>query len=97
MAEGLDERMGRCILSLYRSAVQPAMRILGDQVADAERRPGMLIHATDDPFVPPAMAFDVAARTGARILTLPGLQHWWMFEDPQAAARGLVDFWATAG
>ncbi|MEA2171800.1 MAG: hypothetical protein QOF76_5100 [Solirubrobacteraceae bacterium] len=95
MAEHLDERMGASILAVYRSAVQPAMRELGDALAAAERRPGLLIHATADPFVPPEMAFDVSERTGARILTLEGLQHWWMWEDADAAADGLVNFWES--
>ena len=95
MAKGLDEQMGRCILALYRSAMQPAMRELGDQLAAATRRPALLIHATNDPFVPSEMAFDVAERTGARILTLSKMGHWWMFEDAKAAAEGLATFWST--
>lgn len=93
MAENLDATMGDSILKLYRSARQPAMRNLAEEIAQADRKPGLLIHATQDPFVPPAMAFDVAKRTGAQILTLEGLQHWWMWEDPAAAAEGLVRFW----
>ncbi len=95
MAKGLDQQMGRCILALYRSAVQPAMRELGDQLAAATRRPALLIHATEDPFVPPAMAFDVAERIDAQILTLSEMGHWWMFEDAEAAAEGLASFWST--
>ena len=95
MAQGLDEQMGRCILTLYRSAVQPVMSALGDQLAAAAGLPALLIHATMDPFVPPAMAFDVAARIDARILTLKEMHHWWMFEDAEAAAEGLASFWST--
>jgi pimeloyl-ACP methyl ester carboxylesterase len=95
MAEHLDARMGRSILAVYRSAVQPAMRELGDALAAAEPRPGLLIHATEDPYVPPELVFDVSERMGAQILTLEGLQHWWMWEDADAAAAGLVEFWES--
>jgi hypothetical protein len=43
----------------------PAMWELGDQLAAAERRPALLIHATEDPYVPPEMVFPVAERIGA--------------------------------
>lgn len=95
MAQNLDERMGKAILNIYRSAIQPDLRNLGDRLAAAERRPSLLIHATEDPFVPPDMVFDVAKRTGSEILTLRGLQHWWMWEDPKQAADGLAAFWAS--
>ena len=96
MAENLDATMGASILGLYRSAVQPDMRNLGDALAAAEHRPTLLIHATQDPYVPPDMVFDVAKRIDAEIMTLEGLQHWWMWEDPDKAAKGFVDFWAGA-
>jgi pimeloyl-ACP methyl ester carboxylesterase len=96
MAEHLDAAMGDAILRVYRSAVQPAMRDLGDQLAAADRRRALLIHATADPFVPPEMVFPVAERIGADILTLENLGHWWMFEDPAMAADGLVAFWDSA-
>ena len=95
MAEHLDAGMGRAILQVYRSAVQPAMRDLGDQLAAADRRPALLLHATADPYVPPDMVFAVAERIGAEILTLEGLAHWWMFANPGLVADGLVAFWSA--
>ena len=94
MAEHLDERMGQAILRVYRSAMQPAMRELGEAVASAERTPGLIIDATADPYVPSAMAHDVAAAVGADILTLEGMGHWWMWEGPALVADGLVAFWS---
>lgn len=94
IADHLDVVMGQAILRLYRSAVQPAMRDLGDQLAAADRRPSLLIRPTADPYVPADLTFAVAERIGARILTLDGLAHWWMFEDPGLAADGLVAFWS---
>ena len=93
MAAGLDETMGEAILALYRSAAQPAMRQLGDELADAERRPALLLDPTADPYVPSALAADVAERIDARTLTLEGLGHWWMWEDPARVAGELVRFW----
>ena len=40
--------MGRCILALYRSAAQPKMTEWGEELANAERRPGLVIIATED-------------------------------------------------
>ena len=93
MADHLDEVMGASILAVYRSAAQPAMRELAEELGAAPRRPALLIHATEDPFVPPHLVFDVAKRIRAQILTLEGRQHWWMWEDPEGAAEGLVKFW----
>ena len=93
MAEHLDSVMGSSILAVYRSAAQPAMRELADELAAVPRRPALLIHATKDPYVPPDLVFDVAKRTDAQILTLTDRQHWWMWEDPAGAADGLVSFW----
>jgi pimeloyl-ACP methyl ester carboxylesterase len=95
IADHLDADMGQAILQVYRSAVQPAMRELGDQLAAADRRPSLLLHATADPYVPPDLAFAVAERIGAEVLTLDGLAHWWMFENPGLVADGLVTFWSA--
>jgi pimeloyl-ACP methyl ester carboxylesterase len=95
MAENLDEVMGDSILKVYRSAVQPAMRDMGDQLAAAERRPALLVDATADVYVPPEMVHLVAERTGAQIMSLEGLGHWWMWEDPGQAAAGFVSFWES--
>ena len=94
IADHLDADMGRAILKLYRSAAQPAMRELGDQLAAADRRPALLLHATADPYVPPDLTFAVAERVGAEILTLEDLGHWWMFENPALVADGLAAFWS---
>jgi len=94
MARNLDARMGTSILALYRSAVQPHMRELGDQLASAAKKPALLLHATADPYVPPAMVFDVANRIQAQVLTLEGLAHWWMYDDADRAAEGLARFWS---
>jgi pimeloyl-ACP methyl ester carboxylesterase len=95
-AEQGDE-MGRCILALYRSAKQPVMAELGARLQRSERRPGLVIIASEDPFTgTPAMCASVASGLGARTLTLEGLSHWWMFEGSERAADALVAHWQDA-
>ena len=94
MAAGIDEDMGRCILALYRSAVQPVLSELGDAAAAAPHRPGLVVIATADTFTgTPEMARDSAARLGAATVVLEGAGHWWMVEQPAKAADALCGFW----
>ncbi len=94
VAAAQDAAMARCILDLYRSARQPAMAQLGKRLASTPRRPGLVIIATEDPFVgSPEMAAAVAKDLGARTLTLEGLGHWWMFDGSAAAADALLAHW----
>jgi len=44
LAQAFDETMGRCILSLYRSAAQPAMSRWGENLPAAKARPGLRGH-----------------------------------------------------
>lgn len=93
MAEAVDEDMGRCILGLYRNAIPPFGAELGASLRSAEPRPGLVIDATDDPYVASELGREVAAGLGAGVLTLEGEGHWWMASAPAAAADGLVEFW----
>ncbi len=78
--------MGRCILALYRSAAQPKMTEWGDELAAAERRPGLAIIATEDHFTGgEVLARRSAERFGAQVAVLEGLGHWWMLQDPRPA------------
>jgi hypothetical protein len=43
VAAAADEAMDRCILALYRSAAQPAMARLSEQLGNAAARPGLVI------------------------------------------------------
>ena len=88
--------MGRCILSLYRSAAQPAIREMGADLSVMRERPGHVIFAENDTYVgDEAMARDTAGRAGADVTVLSGVGHWWMIEDPAAGAAALNSFWAT--
>ena len=95
VAEGTNAAMGACILTLYRSAKQPAMAELGELLPNAAVRPGLVIIATEDHFTGgEVLARRAAERAGAQVAMLPGLGHWWMCQDPQAGAAVLKDFWS---
>jgi len=92
-----DATMGECILALYRSAAQPAMKEWGEHLGPAATIPGLAIIAPNDPFVQgESLGAEVADRIGARRHVLPGQGHWWMLGDPASGAAMLTEFWAQA-
>lgn len=94
VAPGIDEAMGRSILTLYRSAAQPRAARAGGDLEKAVARPGLALLPTDDDYVgTDEQRRRAAARAGARVEVLDGLGHWWMTQDPAAGAAVLVDFW----
>lgn len=94
VAAGQTAEMGEAILSLYRSARQPALADRGRDLAAAAARPGLVLVATEDHAVGSvAQRHRAAARAGARSSTLTGLGHWWMLEDPARGAKVLAEFW----
>lgn len=91
----VNEQMARCILALYRSAAQPAMSRLGEAFRAAAPARGLVVIAENDHFAGTAqMHSEVAAWTGADTVHLPGVGHWWMTENPRAAADALMSHWA---
>lgn len=98
-AEANDTTMGSCILTLYRSAVQPRMTLWGDQYADLGARPETLVVIPHDDHYTggPDMARGVAQRWGARVAELDGLGHWWMMQDPVRGAAALSAFFDSTG
>ena len=81
---------GRCILALYRSATKEAMARWGEELEAAERRPSLVIAATEDPYTGgEVMARRTADRMGAEVAVLEGLGHWWMLQDPAAGVAVL--------
>src|SRR4051794_8498389 len=87
---------GRCILALYRSASPPKLVEWGDALARAERRPALVIVASEDPYVGgEVLARRSAERCGAEVAVLDGLGHWWMLEDPGRGAAVLSEFLAS--
>lgn len=92
-----DDVMSASILSLYRSAAQPAMKEWGEAIGPAGTLPGLAIIAPNDPFVRGEdLGAEVADRLGATRHVLDGQGHWWMLGDPVAGAAMLREFWAGA-
>ena len=98
IAAAQGPEMGRAILSLYRSARQPAMAEAGRTLEKAATRPGLSLLPTDDPYIGPADNRRRAAdRAGARTEVFDGLGHWWMVQDPARGAAALTRFWESVG
>ena len=98
IAAAQGPEMGRAILSLYRSARQPAMAEAGRALENAAVRPGLSLLATEDPYIGPAeLRRRAADRAGARTAVLDGLGHWWMVQNPARGAAALTAFWETLG
>lgn len=93
-ADAADETMGACVLSLYRSAVPPAMPDLGARLRAADRRPALVVIAEQDTYVSADMGAETAADLDAEVLRLADQGHWWMLGAPEVAADALVGFWA---
>lgn len=92
-AAAFGEEMGRCILSLYRSASQPKMAEWGADLTGARSRPGLVIIPTEDHFTGgEVLARRTAHRADAQVAVLTGLGHWWMCQDPQRGAAVLRTF-----
>ena len=93
VAAGEQLTQGRAILGLYRSAAQPVVGQLGDDLPEAAQRPGLCIFATEDSYTGGETLHRYAAeRCEAEIAVLEGLGHWWMCEDPTQAAE-LLNNW----
>jgi pimeloyl-ACP methyl ester carboxylesterase len=92
-SQAMDAQMGRCILALYRSALQPRLTEWGDQ-AEAVDRPALVLTAADDTFVASELSHRSAVRFGAQEVVLTGLGHWWMVQDPARGAAAIRDFLA---
>lgn len=97
LAAGLDDEMGRAVLSLLRSAAQPAMAEAGQRLGPAGQRSGLALVATADAGAAggtQAQQRAAADLAGARTADLVGVGHWWPVENPLPAAAILTEFWA---
>ncbi|MBB5851240.1 alpha/beta fold hydrolase [Amycolatopsis umgeniensis] len=87
--------MGRCILALYRSAPDLSAIDWGIDLPREQRKPGLVINATEDLYVGgPEFVHRAAERLAAKEVVLEGLGHWWMMQDPKRGAAALNDFYA---
>jgi pimeloyl-ACP methyl ester carboxylesterase len=97
VAAGMDDGMGRAVLSLLRSAVQPVMADAGRGLAKARQRPGLALIALADAGQAsgtPAQHRSAGEAAGAEIAELANAGHWWPVTDPHPAARALTAFWS---
>jgi len=93
--DALDDRMGDCVLRLYRSAVPGLMAPWRAALGDATRRPGLAVRATEDPYTGDRrLVMEAAGTAGADVVTVDGLGHWWMLQDPDLAAATLTTWFA---
>lgn len=87
-----DPLKNRCILALYRSAVE----IHRDwRFEGRSAKPGLLLCGALDPFVAPELSHAAAAALGIQENFLEGLGHWWVVEDPARGAAALRAFLET--
>ncbi len=97
LAPYMDETMGDCVLSLYRSAAQPELARLGERLKATEKRPGLVLIPLEDPFTGKLeMPETMAHILGADVCRIEGLGHWWMFAGASTAADALITHWRTA-
>ncbi len=92
MAAAVDATMAGCILDLYRSATT-VQDDWGPDFVDIPK-PGLVVIPSADRFLDSARATRAAERAGARLERLEGAGHWWMAQDPAAAAAILESFWS---
>ncbi|WP_410570117.1 alpha/beta fold hydrolase [Amycolatopsis sp. cmx-4-61] len=98
VAAGLNPGMGQAVLSLLRSAAQPAMTRLGEDLGRARATPGLALLAAEDTANgngTPAQHRWAADRAGAQVAVLDGAPHRWPSEHPKPAAEALTAFWRT--
>lgn len=91
----INDDMGACVLGLYRDAAQPAMSRLGERVIVNRPPNGLVVIAEEDHFagtVP--MMEEMAEVLDADVAQLAQCGHWWMIQNPDAAAEHLVRHWS---
>jgi pimeloyl-ACP methyl ester carboxylesterase len=93
LAGWADEEMARCILDLFRSAVDVG-REWGPDFHDIPA-PGLALLPTEDPFLSAEGSRRAARAAGVEVVELAGLGHWWMLQHPGGGAAALTDFWAS--
>lgn len=91
-AEQVDETMKRCILTLYRSAVDVAEEWAPQE---AIARPGLVLWGSGDPYAPPENPRVAAEVMGSELALVDG-GHWAVVEHPAIATNALTRLWATA-
>lgn len=91
-AAQLDDRMARCILALYRSAVTVGAE-WQDAVDAMPNRPAAVFHGADDHYVQVTIAQRLATRLRAELVIYPECGHWWPWARARETAATLVSLW----
>ena len=92
----VNDEFARCILTLYRSAAQPALAAVGKLFTTAAPPNGLAIIAPNDHFAGTVEDMHhVAQSVNATTATIDDAGHWWMCEQPVSAADLLVEFWES--
>jgi pimeloyl-ACP methyl ester carboxylesterase len=95
-AQHITDDMKRCILSLYRSAVnvgaewQPGVEAIGG------RFPALVCWGRDDPVITPDIGERLAQRLHATLRMFDDSGHWWPYTRPKETAAALEECWAQA-
>ena len=90
----VNEDMGSCVLRLYRDAAQPAMSRLGERLIVHRPPHGLVFIADQDHFAGTvSMMEEMAEVLDADVARLAQCDHWWMIQNPDAAAEHLVCHW----
>jgi len=97
IAPAMNQTMGKCVLGLYRSVAQPELRKLGERLRLSEKRHGLIILPSDDPFAGTIdMGVALAADLEATAVHLAGLGHWWMLDHIESIADTMIKHWNSA-
>lgn len=91
-ADPVDETMRRCILALYRSAIDVAEEWAPRAPLS---RPGLVFWGSADPYAPPDNPRLASEVMGADLAIIDG-GHWAIVEHPTVAANALTLLWAAA-
>ena len=95
LASWMDETMGECILSLYRSAT-PNVASHWMDVWVPTSAPGLVLAPSEEPFGGDGSGSkEVADWLGARHEVLEGVGHWWPLQAPDAATEAIAAFHAS--
>jgi pimeloyl-ACP methyl ester carboxylesterase len=90
-SQRMDDTMKRCILRLYRSAIDVGKEWGPD--LDRLPAPGLLLWGEQDPYAGPEWGERLARRTGARLVVFPGCSHWGPLQRPAEVAAELDRHW----
>jgi pimeloyl-ACP methyl ester carboxylesterase len=92
----LDDTMKRCILALYRSAVNVGSEWQAGVEAVAGRFPSLVLWGSNDPYVAAEFGERAAERLHGRLVLFDDSGHWWPLTKPAETATELEALWRSA-